>query len=69
MTSQSDRSALKKKLRDMKKSEEKEQRKEHGKFDAEKEGEFKENARMMADEKSMKDIRCSGKTIRTESLL
>ncbi|XP_072220520.1 uncharacterized protein [Leuresthes tenuis] len=69
VTNQSDRSALKKKLRDMKKSEEKEQRKEHGKLNAEKEGEFKENARMMADEKSMKDIGRSGKTIRTESLL
>ncbi|KAM4552269.1 uncharacterized protein PAE49_015746 isoform 2-T3 [Odontesthes bonariensis] len=69
VTSQSDRSALKKKLRDMKKSEEKEQRKEHGKLDAEKEGEFKENARMMADDKSVKEIRRSGKTIRTESLL
>ncbi|KAM7400864.1 hypothetical protein PAMA_005176 [Pampus argenteus] len=80
--SQSDRSALKKKLKEMKKREEKEQRgrekrlkdekeKEKSAF-LDKESEGKEKARMMMmtmEEKSGKEARCSGRTVRTESLL
>ncbi|KAM8726886.1 uncharacterized protein AB9X84_000790 isoform 1-T1 [Acanthopagrus schlegelii] len=76
--SQSDRSALKKKLKEMKKSEEKEQKKgerrqKEGKEkdkNAVLESEEKERARMMMMmEKSVKDTRRSGKTVRTESIL
>nr|XP_046263829.1 neurabin-2-like [Scatophagus argus]XP_046263830.1 neurabin-2-like [Scatophagus argus] len=74
--SHSDRSALKKKLKEMKKNEEKEQRKEEKRLKEEKEKnavldkemEDKDKARMMM-EKSVKDTRRSGKTVRTESLL
>ncbi|KAM7379158.1 hypothetical protein PAMP_004728 [Pampus punctatissimus] len=78
--SQSDRSALKKKLKEMKKREEKEQRgrekrlkdekdKEKNAF-LDKESEGKEKARMMMmEEKSGKEAKCSGRTVRTESLL
>ncbi|XP_073346657.1 uncharacterized protein [Pagrus major] len=74
--SQSDRSAIKKKLKEMKKSEEKEQKKgeRRQKEGKEKdkiavlESEEKEKARMMM-EKSVKDARRSGKTVRTESIL
>ncbi|XP_044074281.1 uncharacterized protein LOC122886327 isoform X2 [Siniperca chuatsi] len=69
--SHSDRSALKKKLKEMKKSEEKAQRKGEKEKEKnavlDKESEEKEKARMM--EKSVKDGRHSGKTVRTESLL
>lgn len=75
--SQSDRSALKKKLKEMKKSEEREQKKgerrqKEGKEkekNAVLESEEKERARMMMMEKSVKDTRRSGKTVRTESIL
>lgn len=74
--SHGDRSALKKKLKEIKKSEEKEQKKEEQRL---KEGNTKEKnavldrqneerGRMIV-EKSVKDVRRSGKTIRTESLL
>ncbi|XP_039998872.1 uncharacterized protein LOC120798570 isoform X2 [Xiphias gladius] len=76
--SQSDRSALKKKLKDMKKREEREQRKVEKRPKEEKEkeknavlgqeNEGKECVRVMM-EKSVKDVRHSGKTVRTESLL
>ncbi|CAK6952387.1 neurabin-1-like [Scomber scombrus] len=77
--SQSDRSALKKKLKEMKKREEKEQRgrekrlkeekeKENNAF-LDKESEGKEKARMMVEEKMGKESGRSGKTVRTESLL
>ncbi|XP_053186665.1 neurabin-1-like [Scomber japonicus] len=78
---QSDRSALKKKLKEMKKREEKEQRgrekrlkeekeKEKNAF-SDKESEGKEKARMMVmmEEKMGKESGRSGKTVRTESLL
>ncbi|XP_060900392.1 neurabin-1-like isoform X2 [Labrus mixtus] len=74
--SHSDRSTLKKKLKEIKKSEEKEQRKGEKR---QKEGyekknsvldkENEEKARMILEERSVKDVRCSGKTVRTESLL
>ncbi|KAI3375061.1 hypothetical protein L3Q82_021580, partial [Scortum barcoo] len=79
--SHSDRSALKKKLKAMKKSEERGQRKGETKVKGEekeknavldKDSEEKEKARMMTtmmEEKSVKDTRRSGKTVRTESLL
>ncbi|XP_056246764.1 neurabin-1-like isoform X2 [Seriola aureovittata] len=77
--SQSDRSVLKKKLKEMKKREEKEQRKGETRLKEEKEkeknavldrdGEGRERARMTTEEKSVKDVRRSGKTVRTESLL
>ncbi|CAG5896856.1 unnamed protein product [Menidia menidia] len=64
VTSQSDRSALKKKLRDMKREE-----KKQGKLNAEKEGEGKDKAKIITEENSVMDIARSGRTIRTESLL
>ncbi|XP_040912113.1 neurabin-1-like [Toxotes jaculatrix] len=77
--SQSDRSALKKKLKEMKRREEKEQRKGEKRLKEEKEkeknavldkeNEGKEKVRVMMEEKSVKDVRCSVKTVRTESLL
>ncbi|XP_037643229.1 neurabin-1-like isoform X2 [Sebastes umbrosus] len=76
--SQSDRSALKRKLKEIKKREEKELRKGDKRLKEEKEkntdldktGEDKEKARMMMmEEKSVKDAGRSGKTVRTESLL
>ncbi|XP_070775388.1 neurabin-1-like [Enoplosus armatus] len=72
--SHSDRSALKKKLKEMKKSEERGQRKAENREKEKnvvlgREMEEKEKARMMMDEKSVKDARRSGKTVRTESLL
>ncbi|KAG7214618.1 hypothetical protein INR49_010510 [Caranx melampygus] len=76
--SHSDRSVLKKKLKEMKKREEKEQKKGENRLKEEKErekntvldrdNEGKERVRMTT-EKSVKDVRCSGKTVRTESLL
>ncbi|XP_041848486.1 uncharacterized protein LOC121644534 isoform X2 [Melanotaenia boesemani] len=68
VSSQSDRSALKKKLKDIRKREEKEQKKEDKKLNVEKDGEGKETERMR-EEKPLKDTKSSGKTIRTESLL
>ncbi|XP_065809996.1 neurabin-1-like isoform X1 [Labrus bergylta] len=74
--SHSDRSTLKKKLKEIKKSEEKEQRKgeKRQKEGYEKKNNFldkenEEKARMILEERSVKDVRCSGKTVRTESLL
>ncbi|XP_078029360.1 uncharacterized protein LOC117271552 isoform X3 [Epinephelus lanceolatus] len=77
--SQSDRSALKRKLKEIKKREEKGQKKGEKRSKEEKEkekntvldkeGEDKEKARMMMEGKSVKDARRSGKTVRTESLL
>lgn len=79
MCSHSDRSALKKKLREMKKSEEKGQRKGDKRLKEEKdkernvvllkESEQKDKAAMTMEGKSVKDGRRSGKTVRTESLL
>lgn len=79
MCSQSDRSALKKKLKEIKKCEEKGQRKgekrlkEEKNAVLEKECEEKDKTRMvmmmMMEEKAVKEPRCSGKTVRTESLL
>uniref|UniRef100_A0A3B4ULT6 Neurabin-1 n=2 Tax=Seriola dumerili TaxID=41447 RepID=A0A3B4ULT6_SERDU len=70
--SQSDRSVLKKKLKEMKKREEKEQRKGETRLKEEKEkeknavldrdGEGRERARMTTEEKSVRDVRRSGKT-------
>lgn len=78
MCSHSDRSVLKKKLKEMKKSAEKEQRKGEKRLKEEKEknmaldkeSEGKDKTRMlMEEEKSVKDSRRSGRTVRTESLL
>ncbi|XP_069562177.1 neurabin-1-like isoform X2 [Brachyistius frenatus] len=74
--SQTDRSSLKKKLKEIKKREEREQRKEEKRLKGEKEnavfdrdGEVKEKAWMIREEKSIKEVRRTGKTVRTESLL
>lgn len=77
--SQSDRSALKKKLKEIKKREEKEQRGREKRLKEEKEKEKnalldkesvgKEKARMVMEEKSGKEAGRSGRTVRTESLL
>ncbi|XP_042353104.1 neurabin-1-like [Plectropomus leopardus] len=77
--SQSDRSALKRKLKEIKKREEKGQRKGEKRSKEEKEkeknavldkeGGDKERARMMMEGKSVRDAIHSGKTVRTESLL
>ncbi|XP_069366833.1 neurabin-1-like isoform X3 [Paralichthys olivaceus] len=72
--SQSDRSVLKKKLKEMKKREEKEQRKEEKRLKEEREKEKnavlqKESVKTTTEEKCVKDIGRSGKTVRTESLL
>lgn len=74
--SQSDRSALKKKLKDMKKREEKDQRRgekrlkeERDKENVDADGDGKEKPRTASEEKSLKDVRRGGKTVRTESLL
>ncbi|XP_032386913.1 neurabin-1 isoform X2 [Etheostoma spectabile] len=76
--SQSDRSALKRKLKEMKKREEKEQRRGEKRPKEEKEkaknpvleGEDQEKVRvMMMMMQSVKDARLGGKTIRTESLI
>lgn len=72
--SHSDRAALKKKLKEIKKSEEKEQKKGEQRL---KEGNTKEKNSVLENEdkgrmiveKSVKEVRRSGKTIRTESLL
>lgn len=74
MCSQSDRSALKKKLKEMRKREEKDQRRGAKRLKEEKDKENvdsdgKEKSRMMSEEKPLKDERRSGKTVRTESLL
>lgn len=77
MCSHSDRSALKKKLKEMKKLEEKGQRKGEKRLKEEKEknvvldkeSEEKAKAKMAIEGKSVKDARRSGKTVRTESLL
>ncbi|KAM4728683.1 uncharacterized protein FYW61_011575 isoform 2-T3 [Anableps anableps] len=63
VSSQNDRSVLKKKLKEMRRAE-KDQRKEK----KQKEGEGKERARMLSD-KSVNDVSGWGKTLRTESLL
>uniref|UniRef100_A0A3Q1GEZ5 Neurabin-1 n=1 Tax=Acanthochromis polyacanthus TaxID=80966 RepID=A0A3Q1GEZ5_9TELE len=69
--SQSDRSVLKKKLKEMRKREEKEHRKEEKRLKEnsvlDKVGE--EKARMMREEKCVKETQRSSKTVRTESLL
>uniref|UniRef100_A0AAZ1X6E3 SAM domain-containing protein n=1 Tax=Oreochromis aureus TaxID=47969 RepID=A0AAZ1X6E3_OREAU len=74
--SQSDRSALKKKLKEMRKREEKDQRRgakrlkeEKDKENVDVDSDFKEKSRMMSEGKPLKDERRSGKTVRTESLL
>nr|XP_014267780.1 neurabin-1 isoform X1 [Maylandia zebra]XP_014267781.1 neurabin-1 isoform X1 [Maylandia zebra]XP_014267782.1 neurabin-1 isoform X1 [Maylandia zebra]XP_023010355.1 neurabin-1 isoform X1 [Maylandia zebra] len=72
--SQSDRSALKKKLKEMRKREEKDQRRGAKRLKEEKDKENvdsdgKEKSRMMSEGKPLKDERRSGKTVRTESLL
>ncbi|XP_059199763.1 neurabin-1-like [Centropristis striata] len=69
--SQSDRSAIKRKLKDIKKREKrlKEDKEKERTTVLDKEGENKEKARMMMEEKSVNDARHSGKTVRTESLL
>ncbi|XP_014267780.2 uncharacterized protein LOC101471430 isoform X2 [Maylandia zebra] len=72
--SQSDRSALKKKLKEMRKREEKDQRRGAKRLKEEKDKENvdsdgKEKSRMMSEGKPLKDERHSGKTVRTESLL
>ncbi|KAM6989294.1 uncharacterized protein LKV04_008976 [Tautogolabrus adspersus] len=75
--SHGDRATLKKKLKEIKKSEEKEQRKGEKRqkegYEKEKnrvlDKENEEKARMILEERSVKDVRCSGKTVRTESLL
>ncbi|XP_031710788.1 neurabin-1-like isoform X2 [Anarrhichthys ocellatus] len=71
--SQSDRSALKRKLKEIKKREEKGQRKGEKKLEKKTtvldEGEDKERARTMMMEKSVKDARGGSKTVRTESFL
>ncbi|XP_028986452.1 neurabin-1-like isoform X5 [Betta splendens] len=75
--SQSDRSALKKKLKEMKKREEKEHRKEEKRLKEDKEknavldkgSDEREAERMAVEGRSVKDSRRSGKTVRTESLL
>ncbi|XP_042285839.1 neurabin-1-like isoform X2 [Thunnus maccoyii] len=77
--SQSDRSALKKKLKEIKKREEKEQRWREKRLKEEKDKEKnalldkesvgKEKARMVMEEKSGKEAGRSGRTVRTESLL
>ncbi|KAK9539062.1 hypothetical protein VZT92_004194 [Zoarces viviparus] len=64
--SQSDRSALKRKLKEIKKGEKKLEKKTTV---LDKEGEDKEKARTMMMEKSVKDARGGSKTVRTESLL
>uniref|UniRef100_UPI0037E7089B neurabin-1-like n=1 Tax=Semicossyphus pulcher TaxID=241346 RepID=UPI0037E7089B len=72
-----DRSALKKKLKEIKKSEEKEQRKGEKRLkegierekNAVSDKENEERSRMILEERSVKDVRRSGKTLRTESLL
>lgn len=74
--SQSDRSALKKKLKEMRKREEKDQRRgakrlkeEKDKENVDVDSDGKEKSRMMSEGKPLKDERRSGKTVRTESLL
>lgn len=76
MCSQSDRSALKKKLKEMRKREEKDQRRgakrlkeEKDKENVDVDSDGKEKSRMMSEGKPLKDERRSGKTVRTESLL
>lgn len=77
--SHGDRSALKKKLKEMKKSEEKGQKKGEKRLKEEKEkdrnvvllkeSEEKDKVAMMMEGKSVKDNRHSAKIVRTESLL
>ncbi|XP_029929721.1 uncharacterized protein LOC115374760 isoform X2 [Myripristis murdjan] len=77
--SQSDRSALKKRLKEMKKKEEKEQREREKRLKEEKEkdknmlmereSEGKEKEIRMMEEKAGKEVGRSGRTVRTESLL
>ncbi|XP_026168395.1 neurabin-1-like isoform X2 [Mastacembelus armatus] len=71
--SHSDRSAIKKKLKEMKKREEKDQRKGENRLNEEKDNnnflEKDSEGKEMAMMKSLKDVRHSGKTVRTESLL
>lgn len=65
VSSQSDRSIIKKKLKDMKKREEKEQRKEEKKLKEEDE----KLTGLREEERSVKSIGRRGQTVRTESLL
>ncbi|XP_023820838.1 neurabin-1 isoform X2 [Oryzias latipes] len=65
VSSQSDRSIIKKKLKDMKKREEKEQRKEEKKLKEEEE----KLTGLREEERSVKSIGRRGQTVRTESLL
>lgn len=75
--SQSDRSALKKKVKEMKKREEKEQKKEENRLKEEKErekktvldNEGKERVKVTTEDRFVEGTRRSGKTVRTESLL
>lgn len=73
--SHSDRSVLKKKLKEIRKSEEKGQRKLKEEKEKEKnavldrESEEKEKGRMMMEKKPVKDARHGIRTVRTESLL
>ncbi|XP_035026543.2 neurabin-1-like isoform X2 [Hippoglossus stenolepis] len=74
--SRSDRSAMLKKLKEMKKREEKEQRKEDKRLKEKREKEKEKNAVLekesvstTMEEKCVKDVGRSGKTVRTESLL
>lgn len=64
-----DRSVLKKKLKEMKKREEKEQRKGERRLKEEKENTVLEKDGEGKEKAVTKDTSCSGKTIRTESLL
>ncbi|KAM9845082.1 uncharacterized protein ACBR49_011842 [Aulostomus maculatus] len=78
VSSQSDRSALKKKLKEIKKREEKEEKGREKKLKGDKdrknsfldkESEGKEKVRMMMEDRSGTEARCGGRTARTESLL
>lgn len=66
--SHSDRTVLKKKLKEIKKMEEKRLEKQKDKNVA-LEGEDKNKAKMMLEGKCVRDARQSGKTVRTESIL
>lgn len=66
--SQSDRSALKKKLKEIKKMEEKRLKEEKNK-NVVLEGEDKNKAKMMLEGKCVRDARQDGKSVRTESIL
>lgn len=68
--SHSDRSVLKKKLKEIKKMEEKRLKQEQEKDkNVVLEGEDKNKAKMMLEGKCVREARRSGKTVRTESIL